>query len=282
MKKKPKESTSFKDAITKFNFLKILNLIKLNHKITLYILIFDVLMYAAFVAVQSLWGIFSPGTVEVSAIPPGYLIFLIVLSLLYLLVMVAIYSFFKLYILGFVRSYFKLSRIALKRFWGFFLLSLFNLVFLVVLFIVSSFIISFIANLISFVIGSGVAIAVLIILLFMIIILFSYSFVHISHSLFALGNKVGKVIPAAFRFVFRKLGKYAPFFVFNIIIIAAYLLIVFIIGSVLKVTVFTNPLAISRFNPTYEGAFNILSLVVFYLLNLFNRIYFFDVVRKNV
>lgn len=258
-------------------FVKTCGLIKKNPKKISRIVLFDVLLALFCGLFLVIMGFFSkfitPLISELSTkIPAGFIIlFVILYPLIFLfLIPVFIYSSFKYLILKSLKSLFKKIKIELKGLKKFYLLN----VFIFFMF----FAISFILN-IAFLISAKqeykpVVFFAINIPLFLIF----YIFTNINHALFSESGKSS--IKSTFNLL-AKVKSYAGVILANIIAVIVYSFIFYLIGSILKSTLFKGYLASVRYYNIYTVIFAIITTLFLYLIVFFNRIYFYNIIRNR-
>jgi len=255
-----------KFEIKKGVFFKTLNLVNENKKSLLYIITLDVIF---FVALFILGQIFNAMSYSVSLRQQIYqLLFLVIV---YYLVVLFIYSLFKYLVLFFVKSTFKKYKLDFDRLGKFYML---NIILFLILFLIF-----FILSIIAASINEGIApfISLGILLLY---IVFAYAFVNINHVLFYEGKGLIATLQSGTKF----LGKFTSYYGVYIVILAAFGIIALlfsIFGTALKNTLFQDYNALLQYGDVYTIVFVHAVGIIFYLAILFNRFYFYGIVKEK-
>jgi hypothetical protein len=252
-------------------FVKTLKLIKKNPKNILHIILFDILFLITIGFFYRLIEfLLSKTTANSSTIA---IIIYLILTLLYYLILILIYSFFKYLVLNFIKSLFKQTKIDFKQLKKFYLLNL--LIFVV-------FFITFLALNSLFLISAKQEYAPYIFLIINLsLFLIVYTFMNISHTLFSENfTNIKEIVKKTFTII-SKVPSYAGIFLINIIAIFIYFVIFYFIGLILKATIFKNYLTSIKYFTVYSTIFTIVTTIFFYLIILFNRIYFYNIARNK-
>ncbi|MAH33202.1 hypothetical protein CL615_02310 [archaeon] len=257
-----KLKNKFKESI----FFDTFNSIKTDKKILSYVILIDVLFFVGLWIFGLIFNSFilTPASV-------GQVYYLLALVIIYYLGLLFIYSFFKYIILSFIKSVFSKNKLDFGRLGKFFLLNLVN--FLILFF---SF---FILSLLAASVKEGIApfIAIVILLAFFV---FSYACVNISQVLFYEGKSLGNSLQMAA----KNLGKVNKYYgVFLIILSALAVIALFFgtFGAVLKNTLFQDYNSLLRYGDIYTIIFVHSVGIIFYIAILFNRFYFYNIVKKK-
>lgn len=252
----------FLGKIKKTLFLEVFRKIKSSPSLFFYMLLFDAMFLLSIYSANKIVGVFSEGRIILPIYALAYM-------LLYFLIFAAIYSFFKFFILHFIKSMFGENTLDISKFGKFYLINAAAfLIFGIIFFILSAIIPMLIAE------NYQKLILRIALILF---IFFAYSFLNLCHSYFAGGKKP---VSAALNFTFKKIPSYIPVFLSSVLFLLAYFVIYAIIGIILKYTLFSKPVPMS-YNTIYNAAFSIVTIVIFYLINAFNRVYFYIIVKSK-
>lgn len=249
-------------------FFKIFNDLRDNPKTGFHIVLFDILFI---VSINVLYWLVSFLIItDVTKINAGLAIMYLVLTIVYYLVLVFIYAFFKYNIMKSIKSLYgekSKENLSLKKFY------MFNLIIFVIFFATtftlnSIFLLSAVEELRPFVF------MILNVPLFLI----GYILINISHSKFFLkSEKKLAIIKKSFN-SFLALKNYFFVFIYDLILIIIYFIIFYVIGWILRTTIFTGQSAAVRYS-WYEASFVVVSVVFFYLLLYINRIYFYKRIK---
>lgn len=248
--------------IKKTLFLEVFRKIKSAPSLFFYMLLFDAMFLLSIYSANKIVGVFSEGRVILPIYALAYMA-------VYFLIFAALYSFFKYSVLHFISSMFEKSELNFGRFGKFYLVN-------VIVFFLFGFTFFILSSVIPFLIVESYQKLILRIALIL-FIFFAYSFLNLCHSFFASGKRP---VSAALRFTFKKIKSYIPVFLSSVLFLLAYFIIYAIIGLILKYTLFSKPVPMS-YNAIYNAIFSIVTIVVFYLINAFNRIYFYLIVKSK-
>jgi hypothetical protein len=256
---------SFLESLDAFRF------IRKNLNVYLFTIILDFIFLAAILFVGKYLGsLFPQDPQQIFAIfktQANLLLFAIIYPILYYLFVVFLYSLTKLIIL---RKIMKQS--SLKHIWKFYMLNI--LLFLT--FLAATLIILGLLNLVLQSEFLKYVVFVLIIPYFF----FVYSIINICHTLFVKNRE--NVIKQSFMTAFKRIKTYFLFAVWDIILIAAYLLLYNIIHLIFRFFVFSNQALLDSFGSAYLTTFHAISVVFLYMILAFNRIYFYQRIDENV
>lgn len=259
--------------IKRNNFIEAFNLIKSNPKEIFKIIIFDILFLISVKVLYELIELLMPK--NITEISPGNGIMLLIMILLYYIAFLLVYSLCKRMVLKIIRQLF--NKKVIKKFGtakSFFFLNLVIYVMFFLIFIL-------INSLVVLSAKQEMQSIVFLIINIPLFLLFYY-FVNFSHTSFAQSEKIR--LSSNLKESFRLLGKfkeYAKLFLINLGAVIAYAIIYFLIGSLFKITLFSSRTMVAKYNNIYVASFVIITTLFFYLILLFNRIYFFKIV-KNV
>lgn len=252
-------------------FVKTLKLIKNNPKNIFHIILFDILFIATITIFYKLTEfLLLKAPTEISTIT---IIIYLILILLYYLILILIYSFFKHLILNSIKSLFKQIKINFKNIKKFYLLNL--LIFIVFL------IIFFILNILFLNSTKQEYAAYILLIINLILFLILYIFINISHTLFSESEKprIKEITKKSFTIIL-KIKNYSGIFLTSIIAIIIYFTMFYFIGLILKNTLFKGYFASIEYYNIYYITFTIITTIFFYLITLFNRIYFYNIIKK--
>lgn len=256
---------------SKQNYLKkTFSLIKNNPKIFFYIVIIDILFLGVLNLFYKLTDfLILKDTTEISKI---IVIFYLVITVLYYLLLVLIYSFFKYIILKKIKLLSGKIKTGFKKFY------LLNLLIFVVFFAAI-----LLLNPIILLSVKEQYRPYVFLIINLPLFLIAYIFMNISHTIYSESKKtiIKDIIKKTFGFM-GKIKNYIGIFLADIIAIVAYFMIFYLIGSLLKITVFKATFGATAYT-IYETIFVIITSIFLYLIIFFNRIYFYSIVKdKNV
>jgi hypothetical protein len=241
-------------------FYTVLKLCKNNYKQLFPIFLFDLLFVIALYSTKIFFELLKPSSI----------FSVIIIQLIYLLLFIFIYSLFKYSILHFIANITGKNEFKFRRVVNFYYLNL-------ILVIVSAAIFYIIELIYSFLIRpeSGQIIALFIFVIYLVLL---YVFVNISHSFFILGNGLKQTLKKSF-VVVRMFKAYAGTLLIPVLIMfvyyLTYTLITFIVRFLIK-----NPS--NSFLSNYFGFFMIVTGIISYIIILSNRLYFYQIVKKQL
>ncbi len=258
----------FKDSY----FTKTLKLIKSNPRNILNIVLFDILFLAAVIIFYGLVG--SLLSKPSPAISTTVLITYLALALLYYPILILIYSFFKYIVLDSITSLFKKTSLNFGRLKKFSMLNL------------SIFVVFFITFLVLngvFLMGAKEGYTPYIFLAINTpLFLLTYIIINISHTLFSEYEKSGikETIKKTFSII-AKVRSYIGIFLMDAAVIFIYFVVFYLIGVMLKATALQDYAAQVKYSNIYTLIFAILTSIFFYLVIVFNRIYFYNIIKSK-
>ena len=251
-------------------FLQSFRIVKSNPGISGMIVLFDLMFLVSFLTMQKLSGYSALAIVPYVNINP--LLLLLVLSSIYYLIVLFVYSIFKFSVLGFIKSLFAKSRSSFSEFWKFYMLNLtIALIFLAVMLVLDYILANLKPDFAPYVfIVMAVPYALIL-----------YAAVNISQSLFFHGNPLVASLKKGFAITFTEMKRYRET-VLVMIITAAALWIIFLgIGYLIQVfTSASYTLYLNSYSVFGEALKWAISLV-FYFLIFINRISFYKITQDN-
>lgn len=247
-------------------FVKTFNLIKKNKDSMFMVFIFDI-WFLATIAVSAKAAEFLGKSLFKQSLQFYSMTYLIAFALGYYVILILIYSFFKYFVLHYLKRMFDKVKIDFKRFGSFFLMNLIIAISLFVIYMVLNGI--FLLNVKQQLRPSAL------LLISIPFIFFSYAMINIAHSLFINLTNIKDVIRKAFKITFTSIKSYAGIYLSGIIIFAIYYFIYFMINSVLR-----NTASYIFYYSLYIKIFMVLAGVIFYIVIFFNRVYFYLIIEK--
>ena len=251
--------------IKKKVFFNSLNAIKENKKSLLYIIIIDVIFFTALFILGQVFN-------AISSVSMQQIYMLLLLAVFYYLALLFIYSFFKYIILYLIKSSFGKNKLEFDKLGKFYLLN-------IVIFVILS-LVFFLLSLLAASIKQGIApyASLLILLLFSV---FAYAFANISQVLFSEGKGLGGSLGLAAKYLGR-LNKYYGIYVVIISAFAIIFSLFGIFGNLLKITLFQDYNSLLKYGDIYTIIFVHAVGIILYLAILFNRYYFYNIVREKL
>ena len=248
-------------------FVKTFNLFKKNIDNLFLIFIFDIWFLAA-IAVSARIAEFLGKSLFEQPLQFYSITPMIIFAIGYCAIIILIYSFFKYFVLNYLKRMFKKTKIDLKRFGSFFLL---NLIIAVSLFVI------FIALNGMLLLNVKREVAPYIFLLISIpFIFFFYAIINIAHSLFIDLTNIKDILRKTIKITFTNIKSYAGIYLSSIIIFVIYYLIYYLINSILK-----NTMSSIFYYSIYLNIFMILTGIIFYIVIFFNRVYFYLIIKEK-
>lgn len=239
-------------------FYEAFNLVKKKPKLFFLTLLMDACFLLAIFTVGKLANLAVPGLLKMNPAD------IIVSMFFYILIIILIYSFTKFYALHFIKNMLKKAKSKLGNVSWFFLLNIICLVFLLAVFL-----------LLNGLIMAGIREAYTkwaarLFVLFMSLLVFS--FISIAHSLFALDLRFKDVLKKSFKFTFGRIKGYYGVFVANLIVFGVFFGFYFGLWSLLNAILTVD---VNRFNVLFTW----LGAILLYLMQAYNRLYFYLVVK---
>jgi len=253
-------------------FAKTFGLMKDDPKNMFHIILFDFLFLAAIGAFYKLTEFFflkTPPEISVTTA-----IIYLILTLMYYLTLILIYSFFKYSILNSMRSLFKKTKHDWSNLKKFYLLNLLVFVALFMAFLVLNGV---------FLIGVKEEYAAYVFLIISVpLFLIAYIFMNISHTMFSEAEKprIKEIVRKAINLVFE-VKRYLSIFLADVVLIIAYFTVFYLIGLALKATVFKSYLAPAKYYNIYTMGFGIITTLFFYFIFFFNRVGFYNIIKNS-
>jgi len=175
----------------------------------------------------------------------------------YFLILLFVYSFFKIFIIGTVSN----KRLTLDRLGGFFLFNLVTLVLSLIAF-------SLVGSFITYTFNKSVIATAIFIVAF---VIFYYPFFLFSQFEFIEKNKIFRSLGAGWKNLFsNKLKGYLKILLFDVIIIGAYFLLFLLIGSLYKLIFINNNQSPAAYINFYNFAFVLFLVIVLIFIVSFN------------
>jgi len=251
-------------------FFKSLKLVKFNANTIGKIILFDLMFFVSFFVLRRLFDYFSKNLFFPNQLSSAMV--LIVMSLVYYLVILLLYSFFKYNVLAFIRSLFEKTQISFNRFGQFYIL---NLVIAVIFFAIMYFL--------GFILSSVKQnyAPFVFVLLAIPYSLFLYVVINLSHSLFYQDNSLKESLRRGFSWSFSKIKAYRETILVMIIAALVLFLLFFVAGYLIRLLTAKNySLYLTAYS--YFKQISIIVLDIFiYLLILINRISFYYITKDT-
>ncbi|HLC60694.1 MAG TPA: hypothetical protein VJJ52_04650 [Candidatus Nanoarchaeia archaeon] len=251
-------------------FLQSFRIVKSNLGISGMIILFDLMFLVSFLTMQKLFDYSAPAII--SNINANPLLLFFVLSSLYYLILLFVYSIFKFSVIGFVKSLFFKSRPSFREFWKFYALNLaIALVFLAVMLVLDYVLANLKPDFAPYVfLVMAVPYALIL-----------YASVNISQSLLCHGNSLTASLKKGFAITFAEIKRYREL-VLVMIISAAALWIIFVgVGYLIRVSTSANYTLYLKTYSVFGEASKWAISIVFYFLIFINRISFYQITQNK-
>ena len=232
--------------------------------------LFDLMFFSSVYGLQNLSQYFAQSLVLPTTILSA--VIFIIFSLIYYLIVLLVYSFFKYSILDFIKSLFGKTEFSFKRLGHFYSLNI----------IIAGIFLAIMLSL-SFILGSIKQSYQPFVFIFLALpySLFLYITINISHSLFYQGASIKDTIKKSFKITFTKIKSYRETIL--IMIVFALVLWLLFLGSGYLIRFLTSK-NYSLYLTSY-AYFKQISIIVvdlvFYLVILINRISFYALVKNS-
>ena len=251
-------------------FIKSFRLAKSNPNKTGLMILFDVLFLVSIFALNALATYFAQSLVVPSTLSSAFV--LIAFSLIYYLIALFAYSFFKYSVLDCIKSLFEKAEFSFKRLAQFYSLNIVIAgIFLAIMLLANFIVVSIKPEYRPF----------LFILLAIPYLLFLYVIANISHSLFYQGNSIKDSIKKSFRITFTKMRVYRETILIMVLFALALWLLFFGSGYLIRVIGAKNYSLYLNMYAYFKQASIIVFDLAFYLVILINRISFYAISRES-
>ena len=248
-------------------FVKTFRLLKKNPDNLFLIFILDIWFVAALLLSSKLAGLLG-GILFKQPLQSYSITPLIVFAVGYCLAIIIIYSFFKHFVLKYLKSMLEKAKTGFKGLGSFFLLNFIVITSLFVIFIALNgiFLLNLKQQLRPFA------------LLFISVpfIFFSYAIINIAHSLFISLTNIKDVLIKTVKITFTSIKSYAGIYLSSIIIFAVYYFVYYGSMSLLK-----NTASYMIYYSAYLKIFVVLTGIIAYTVIFFNRAYFYLIVKEK-
>tara|TARA_Y100000310_G_C20581608_1_gene763291 strand:+ start:130 stop:960 length:831 start_codon:yes stop_codon:yes gene_type:complete len=267
-----------KKIIEKFRnslLIRTLKLIKLNKKLFFLTLAFDFLfitsLYFLGQLISALITANIPGIANFLMLPILTLLFAVSFSIVYILLLILVYSFFKYNILDLIKSMNQKTEFDFKRFKKFYILNLITYI--------SGFLIFLTASLIFMGIKPEY-ISITSLIIFIPLGLLFYSFLNFSHSYFASDALPVKAVLKRSLKKISKISSYYKVYLITLAYFLVYFIIYYPIALLLK-TILIQKYSLLGFFPIYSKIFSVITAIVMFGIIAHNRVYFYMTVKEE-
>ena len=240
-------------------FYAVLKLFKGSPKQLLYLILFDALFIITIIVTDIFFKLMKPANI--------YLVLFI--QVIHLLLFVFVYSFFKYCILHIITLFFNEKKFNFNRLLRFYYLNLILLIFALVIFYAMGFVYSLIIRP-----NTGAIVASVV---FVIYALFIYIIIGISHSLFVRGFSLKQILKKTM-VLLKRTRSYAGMILFSLSVLLIYTVLYNLITYILRY-LYRDPNTV--FLSGYFNFFSLVTLIILYLLIVFNMLYFYLIVKKS-
>ena len=241
---------------------------KIPNKVGL-IILFDVLFLVSLLVLQKLFRYFAQSFVAEITLTFGLI--LLIFTLIYYLITLLVYSFFKYSILDFIKSLFERTEFSLNRLGQFYSLNLIIAGIFYAIFLIFGFILENIKQSYQPLVFIFLAIPYL---------LFLYAIINISHSLFYEGASIKESVKKSFKITFTKIKIYRE--TISIMIFFALFLWILFLGSgyLIRFIASRNYNLYLNVYAYFKQILIIVFWIAFYLAILINRISFYKIIKN--
>lgn len=263
---KLKKSAKIKELL----FLKSLSLLKSTPTKAGLMVLFDVLFLVSFYSLNKLIVYFSQYLAIPTTLASAFVF--VLYSLIYYLIILLAYSFFKYLVLDSIKSLFEKTVLSFKKLSQFYLL---NIVIAGIFFAVM---------LLFNYILAGVKVAYqpyVFILLAAPYLLFLYVIINVSHSLFYQGASIKNSIKKSFKITFTKMNVYRETILAMIFFAIVLWAVLYGSGYLLKLLVSKNYTSYLITYSYFKQITIIILDLAFYLIILINRVSFYAITKEN-
>lgn len=251
-----------REKIRKSVFLETVKVLWKNKKLTLLMILFDLL----FLIVMYEFGILT-GLIKTPSVP----VLATINMLLYFLIFASIYSFITYVVMYYVKSLTKKSDFSFDRFGRFLLMNVIIIGGLMILLTVFQIFSVFVLNLTARPIFATI--------ITLLVFFFGYPYINLSHSFFTHGLSWKKSLAKSLNVVFKRIKKYISVYAISILIILFFVIIFYLIGIILKSAI-TNYALFVIVLGAMGKIYTVIITIVYYLLLLVNRAYFYMIAEK--
>lgn len=260
--------TREKEGSIKALFIKSFKLAKSNPNKAGLMILFDLMFLASTFALLRLNNFFAQSIIMPKTVTVTFVL-LITFSLIYYLLVLFVYSFFKYSILDFIKSLFDETEFSFKRLGQFYSLNIITAGIFFAVMLLFSFLLMGVKELYRPFVFVVLATPYL---------LFLYVIINISHSLFYQGNSVKETIKKSFNIAFTKIRIYRE----TILAMILFALLLWILFSGSKYLLQNYAYQFSLANSRYINQIYIIIFdLAFYFVVLINRISFYAIIREN-
>ena len=189
-------------------FLEAFNLIKKKPKLYLFMLLMDVCFILGILLIGKMGNLAVQHLLRMNPID------VLISMFFYILLMMVVYSFTKFFALHFVKNMLKKTGLKLSQVGMFFLLNMVCIAFVLALFLVLNSII--LASVKEAYVRSAAR------FILFVLSLFTFAFISIAHSLFALGLSFKDVLKKCFKLTFNRINAYYGVFAVNALVFGVF------------------------------------------------------------
>lgn len=264
-----KQKTAKKIRIEEPLFIKSIRLAKSNPASTGSMILFDALFLVSVFALNRLSQFFAQSIAVPQSLAAAILF--VAFSLVYYLITIFAYSFFKYAVLGYVKSLFERTESSFKRLGQFYSLNIIIAGIFFAVMISGNFLLA------------GIKIQYrpfVFILLAAPYLLFLYVMVNVSHSLFYEGSSVKESLKKGFRTTFTKIESYRETILTMILFVLLLWLLFLGSGYLVRLAASKNYSLYLTAYAYFKQISIIIFDIVFYLAILINRVSFYSIARE--
>jgi len=250
-------------------FRKSITAVRKKPLLLLYVVLLDIGFFTVFYLLNILLNKFLPENPEIATAVNSQTVFSIIIlliSILYFVIIILVYSFFNLIILGNIRKMSNKYSHNLSMFKNMFFL---NLLLFIILFIF----LSLFNYLTILILNKPLWLATILFVILFAVLIFFYAFHNFSHSALILGHRLKNVIKNALKNTFSR--SYVGVILFSFIFMAVYFGLYILLGLLVDNFIIKN-------YDLFINTSSIITIIIAYVLFTFNRIYFFFIAEKKI
>ena len=259
-------------AVKESLFAKSFRLAKSNPNKTGLMILFDMLFLVSVFALNKLIQYAAPFLIGTAAPTTASAILLIVFSLIYYLIVLFAYSFFKYSILDYIKSLFDKAHFSFKRLGQFYLLNIIIAGIFLAIMLAANYVLASIKQAYAPLVFIFLAVPYL---------LFLYVIVNISHSLFYKGASIKESVKKSFTITFTRIKVYRETILIMVLFALVLWFLFFGSGYLVRLLASKNyDLYLNAYIYFKQAAIVVFDLAL-YLIILINRISFYSITKES-
>lgn len=268
--KPKKEAAKRTTAVKESLFLQSFRLAKSNPNKTGYMVLFDFLFLVTIYVLQAL-SQYAANSIIITPTLSTFYIFLL-FSVIYYLIVIFTYSFFKYVVLDYIKSLFEKTEFSFKRLGQFYALNIVIAGIFFAVILLGNFVLASIKSQYRPYIFIIMAVPYLLLL---------YVLLNTSHSLFCRGNSVKESLKKGLKTTFARLKVYRETILIMILCALVLWLLFFGSGYLIRLVASKNYSLYLTYYAYFKQASIVVFDIVFYAVILINRISFYSVIKEE-